>query len=163
MSTLVLLAQAMATTASNFVTLNLFSSSEEHRDSSEFQQRLDWGKLMRTHGNRRDFQRHLPMSRKSFEKLLSYVKDDLLDDDKMASLRGGSIIPEIRLYCTLRWLAGGSYLDILLFTGMCFDYDYIFYLHFNTNLPNVVLLRISKSSFYQVIWGLFLQLINVNS
>ena len=32
----------------------------------------------------------------------------------MVQLRGGVIIPEIALYCTLRYLAGGSYTDIFL-------------------------------------------------
>jgi DDE superfamily endonuclease len=43
-------------------------------------------------------------------------------------LRGGVILPELRLYCTIRWLAGGSYTDISLFTG------------------------ISQASFYRVCW-----------
>jgi hypothetical protein len=46
----------------------------------------------------------------------------------MAELRGGAIIPEIRLYCTLRWFSGGSYSDIMIQVG------------------------VSKSSFYRVVW-----------
>jgi hypothetical protein len=64
----------------------------------------------------------------SFNKILSYILPGLLDDDKKSSGRGGPIIPEIRLYSTLRYLAGGSYLDIHYFCG------------------------ISETSFYTSIW-----------
>jgi hypothetical protein len=43
-------------------------------------------------------------------------------------LRGGAIIPELCLYCTIRWLAGGSYTDIFFYCG------------------------ISKTSFYRIVW-----------
>jgi hypothetical protein len=39
-------------------------------------------------------------------------------DQEMAALRGGIIIPELRLYATIRYLAGGSYLDICFFCGI---------------------------------------------
>lgn len=68
------------------------------------------------------------MSPESFERLVSHIRTDLEANESMASLRGGVIIPEIRLYCTLRWLAGGSYSDIYLFTGT------------------------SRPSFYRIIW-----------
>jgi hypothetical protein len=46
----------------------------------------------------------------------------------MAGRRGGAILPEICLFVCLRFLAGGSYLDIKFFTG------------------------ISVPSFYQIVW-----------
>ena len=46
---------------------------------------------------------HLHMSLTLFEKLLSFIRTSLK-----------VIIPEIALYCTLRYLAGGSYMDIFL-------------------------------------------------
>jgi DDE superfamily endonuclease len=46
----------------------------------------------------------------------------------MAAIRGGQIVPEVRLYAVLRWLAGGSYTDILYFCGF------------------------SRSSFYNILW-----------
>jgi DDE superfamily endonuclease len=101
---------------------------EGKRDPSIFDQRLNWEKFTTTHSRRKEFRRHLRMSRKSFELLLSYIKDDLQADEKMAALRGGVIIPELRLYATLRYLAGGSYSDIYFFTG------------------------ISRASFYRVVW-----------
>ena len=70
------------------------------------------------------------MSRASFDKLLQYpvIKEELAVNGKMANMRGGPIIPELCMYCTLRWLAGGSYLDICDISG------------------------VSTSSFYRVIW-----------
>ena len=64
----------------------------------------------------------------SFEKLLSFIREDLEVNKDMAMLRGGPILPELALYATLRYLAGGSYSDIRFFTG------------------------ISTSSLYRVIW-----------
>jgi hypothetical protein len=68
------------------------------------------------------------MSLTSFNKLLGYSRDDLSVNEEMAMRRGGAIIPELCLYCTIRWLAGGSYSDIFHFCG------------------------ISKTSFYRVVW-----------
>jgi DDE superfamily endonuclease len=68
------------------------------------------------------------MSPKSFDKLLTYAQPSLLINERMAWLRGGPILPELHLYCTLQWLAGGSYSDIYMYAG------------------------ISKSSFYRVCW-----------
>ena len=64
----------------------------------------------------------------SFEKLLLMLRDELEVNEKMADKRGGPIIPELCLYCAIRWLAGGSYLDICDITG------------------------ISSASFYRVLW-----------
>jgi hypothetical protein len=45
------------------------------------------------------------MSYESFNKLLSYIRPDLEVDLIQSSRRGGAILPEIQLYCTLQWLA----------------------------------------------------------
>jgi hypothetical protein len=63
-----------------------------------------------------------------FDRLLSFIFPSLELDERMAFLQGGPILPEIWLYCTLQWLAGGSYSDIYMYAG------------------------ISKSSFYHVCW-----------
>ena len=68
------------------------------------------------------------MEKKSFDKLLSYIYTDLVVNELMANNRGGPIIPELCLYCTLRWLAGVSYLDICDIAG------------------------ISAGSFYRILW-----------
>ena len=68
-----------------------------------------------------ELKRHLHMSLTSFEKLLSLIRKSLKVDSAMAQLQGGVIIPEIALYCTLRYLAGGSYMDIflLVYPNLC--------------------------------------------
>jgi hypothetical protein len=58
------------------------------------------------------------MSEDSFLRLLSLVREKLEIDRHMGSRRGGPILPELCLYACLRYLAGGSYLDIKFFTGM---------------------------------------------
>ena len=54
----------------------------------------------------------------SFNKLLNLIAPALLVDEHMASLRGPPIEPQIILYATLRFLAGGSYSDIQFLTGI---------------------------------------------
>jgi len=108
--------------------LVLFFVLHSNRNPSCLQQRLNWEKLSETQNGSQDFKRHLRMSQQSFALLLSYIRKDLEANETMASLRGGVILPEIRLYCTLRWLAGGSYSDIYLMVG------------------------ISRSSLYRVVW-----------
>jgi len=105
-----------------YVSLNL------ERNPSIFDQRLMWGKIVERHSHQFPFQRHLRMRMESFNLLLSYIRDELEVDKEMADKRGGPILPELCLYCTLRWLAGGSYSDIYLFVG------------------------ISTSSFYRICW-----------
>jgi hypothetical protein len=101
---------------------------DEERNPSIFDQRLNWAAYVEKWSNHHMFKRHLWMSLSSFEKLLSYIRDDLEVNETMSNLRGGPIVPEVSLFCTLRWLAGGSYLDIYARTG------------------------ISKLSFYRVVW-----------
>ena len=45
----------------------------------------------------------------------------------MASLRGGAIIPELCVYITLQYLAGGSYMDIFFFVGISQSSFFIYY------------------------------------
>jgi hypothetical protein len=98
------------------------------RNPTVFSQRLKWFEFVAKHGGHTMFRQHLRMSLSSFEKLLSYISGHLLVDTFYAEKRGGAIIPELQLYCTIRFLAGGSYSDIFYFCG------------------------ISKSSFYSIIW-----------
>ncbi|CAB9502366.1 unknown protein [Seminavis robusta] len=100
----------------------------EPRNPSFFEQRLAWKRYSEKHQKRSTFTRRLRMGKDSFDKLLSFIVDDLLVNETQAVRRGGSIIPALCLYCTLRYLAGGSYLDITDIAG------------------------ISKSSFYRVLW-----------
>jgi hypothetical protein len=111
---------------------------EEDDDEGEIRERktrnpsiavqcLHWKQYWKRHVARGAFKRRLRMEKESFDLLLSYIYEWLLVNEQMANLRGGTIIPELCLYCTLRWLAGGSYLDISDVAG------------------------ISKASFYRVV------------
>jgi hypothetical protein len=100
-------------TAAIMYILGVVMGMAEPRAKSVFDQRLDWKAFQTRHGKRQFFRRHLRMKKSSFKKLLSYISADIQPNEVMAELRGGAIIPEIRLYCTLRWLAGGSYSDIM--------------------------------------------------
>ena len=100
----------------------------EERNASHFEQRLAWEEYAVTHTARGTFDIHLRMSLHSFKKLLGLIRHDLIVNETKAKVRGGTILPELCLYCTIRWLAGGSYLDI---TDVC---------------------GISLSSFYRVVW-----------
>jgi hypothetical protein len=53
-----------------------------------------------------------------FTKLLDRIRELLEVDDDMVMLWGGKIIPEIHLYATIRYLAGGSYSNICVFCGI---------------------------------------------
>lgn len=76
------------------------------------------------------------MDCESFNKLLAYIYDSLIVKEVMANNRGGPIIPELCLFCTLRYLSGGSYLDLCDIAG------------------------ISSSSFYRVVWKTIDAIIN---
>ena len=93
---------------------SVFNLSPTSRRCSTFDQWLCWSTFVSNHRGRMELKRHLRMSLTSFEKLLSLIRKSLKVDSAMAQLRGGLIIPEIALYCTLRYLAGGSYTDIFL-------------------------------------------------
>jgi hypothetical protein len=106
------------------------------RSSPILQQRVNWDRFIEVHSKTPTFRRHIRMDYGSFLKLLGYIKEKISVDCGMAELRGGAIIPEVRLYTVLRWLAGGSYTDILYFCG------------------------ISKTAFYDVLWSTIDALIN---
>jgi DDE superfamily endonuclease len=98
------------------------------REPSFFEQRLAWARYCERHQKRGTLKRRIRMELVSFNKLLGYLREDLQVNEAKAANRGGAIIPELCLFCTLRYLAGGSYLDICDITG------------------------ITTSSFYRVVW-----------
>jgi DDE superfamily endonuclease len=100
----------------------------DQRRTSWFQQRLAWNVYAEKHNERGTFARRLRMTMPSFQKLVALIEGDLQVHELCADMRGGVIIPEICLYCTLRYLAGGSYLDITDVAG------------------------ISQASFYRLVW-----------
>jgi len=100
----------------------------QKRNPSLVVQRLNWSRFVMTCGQSKEFKRHLRMKLESFNKLVSLLQEQLNVNGKEQKKRGGEIIPELQLYCTIRWLAGGIYSDIFYFCG------------------------ISKTSFYFVVW-----------
>jgi DDE superfamily endonuclease len=88
------------------------------REPSFFEQRIRWQQYADKHTRRGTFAIRLRMERASFDKLLSYLRHEILVNELMAKPRGGMIIPKVCLFCTLRWLAGGSYLDITDIVGI---------------------------------------------
>ena len=74
------------------------------REPSFKEQRLSWETYVDKHNRRGTFKRQLRISQESFEKLLSYIRDDLEVNERMANLRGGTILPELCLYVTLCYL-----------------------------------------------------------
>ena len=110
------------------LSFGIYLFQEQPRNPSVFEQRLTWIDYSAKHTKKGTFQSRLRMKRNSFDKLLAMIREELEVNEAMAERRGGAIIPELCLYCTLRWLAGGSYLDICNITG------------------------ISTASFYRVVW-----------
>jgi len=92
--------------------------SIKERSPSLFEQRIMWEKIIERHAGRFPFKRHLRMEVESFNRLLSMIRPSLEVDEVQAARRGGAILPEICLYCTIRWLAGGNYSDIYMFAGI---------------------------------------------
>jgi DDE superfamily endonuclease len=100
----------------------------DERRSALYEQRLAWEEYCLRHHERNTLGRRLRMQKHSFDKLVQLLEADLLVDENFAELRGGAIIPPLCVYCTLRFLAGGSYLDTTDVAG------------------------ISQASFYRVVW-----------
>ena len=96
---------------------SVFNWSPTSRRCSTFDQWLCWSTFVSNHGRRTELKRHLCMLLTSFEKLLTFIGPSLEVDTAMAELQGGVIIPEIALYCTLRYITGGSYTDIFCLSG----------------------------------------------
>ena len=68
-----------------------------------------------------EFKRMFRMSRRAFQNLLDKVSPELSVDENQAIRGSGSpILPQTALAATIRWLAGGSYLDICALFGLDF-------------------------------------------
>ena len=79
------------------------------REKTVLQQRCVWTRFVLLNKNRPLFARHLRMSHDSFVALLDKIIPGFPSlVEEMAAKRGGFIIPELRLYLTLRYLAGGA-------------------------------------------------------
>ena len=84
--------------------------------------RLEWGKHVEELVAEGDyaFSRLYRMEYHSFSRLCDIIRPTVEVDEEMSSLRTGKgpITVEIMLHCLLRWLGGGSYLDIRLSAGI---------------------------------------------
>lgn len=76
--------------------------------------RIDFDAFMEQYSNSIRFERYIRMRRDSFNKLVQLLHEDLQVDEYYANKRGGPISAKICVYLTLRYLAGGSYIDIML-------------------------------------------------
>ena len=86
---------------------------KKKRLRSMLQQRIHWNSWVSLHKNRPIFRRHMRMTHESFCRLLDMVRPHFpILDEKMGNMRGGFIIPELRLYAVIRYLAGASYTDV---------------------------------------------------
>jgi hypothetical protein len=111
-------------------------SCNQERNPGIVEQRLLWDTFTGKYGDRPDFVRSIRMKLESFNLLLSCIRNDLEVDELQASRRGTPILPELCLFCTIRYLAGASYLDIRFLTG------------------------ISVASVYRIIWKTIKALVN---
>ena len=94
------------------------SAVQRPRERNSERPRLDWA----AHNERltdREFCRLYRMCRASFVELVGRLRDRLSRDDDMGRRSSsGAISVELQLSMTLRFLAGGSYLDIAYFHGV---------------------------------------------
>ena len=111
--------------------------SKKSRRKSNFDQCLAWQVFATHHSICLEFCRHLCMSFQSFHKLVGLLNDSLLVDQEMASLHGGALIPELCVYITLWYLAGGSYTDIFFLVGISKSSFFIYYGRQLRQLTNV--------------------------
>ena len=89
---------------------------KQKRRRAKLLKRLNWTTMLE-----RDeifLKRALRMDLESFNKLVSILSDNLKRDSKQGDRRGGAIRPNLCLFATIRWLAGGSYLDIATLLGV---------------------------------------------
>lgn len=87
-------------------------SAVTSRDGNERRVRMDWDKRRRKMKDN-IFERTYRMSKAAFQCLLHTIGHALCIDESMATRSSGSAVPpELQLSMTLRFLAGGSYLDI---------------------------------------------------
>ena len=91
---------------------SVFDIYKKSRRKCIFDQCLSWHTFAQQHSRHPEFCQHLCMSFRSFKKLVGLLKESPMVKQDMASLWGCAIIPELYVYVTLWYLAGGSYMDI---------------------------------------------------
>jgi hypothetical protein len=84
-------------------------------------QRLNWHRHVKSLKRQGLFRRYYRMSYEAFMKLLDFLRPVLSINCRKSMNRTSNqtpIGPELILHCTLRYLAGASYLDVLAHTGI---------------------------------------------
>lgn len=77
----------------------------EGRIGNKQRMRLDWAARMEALTDT-EFSTRYRVNKRNFRKLNGLIRKDL------KGKRSDAIIPEVKIACTLRWLAGGQYLDV---------------------------------------------------
>jgi hypothetical protein len=91
-----------------------YEASLSTRSAAVNRQRLQWRRRVHQLESEGAFERTYRMTLASFNTLLSFLRADIACDASQSTCSTGvdPIEPEIVLHCVLRWLAGGSYIDI---------------------------------------------------
>ena len=100
-----------------------FNQAKKQRQSAYIRDRLEWEEhVQRLNFDSPDaFARMYWMLHKLFQKLVRILQPRISRDENMANVKTsgkGPITSEVALHCLLRWLAGGSYLDIRISAGL---------------------------------------------
>ena len=95
----------------------LGNKSKEEKDRFP---RMDWDLFTKRLDSNKLWKRFYRMSKESFSDLLALIRPELKRNVAQGarSTFDGVVSPELRLSMTLRWLAGGSYIDIAIIHGV---------------------------------------------
>lgn len=95
----------------------LGNKSKEEKDRFP---RMDWDLFTKRLDSNKLWKRFYRMSKESFSDLLALIRPELERNVAQGarSTFDGVVSPELRLSMTLRWLAGGSYIDIAIIHGV---------------------------------------------
>ena len=82
--------------------------------------RMEWGLFAKRLDSNKLWKRFYRMSKESFFELLGVIRPELERNEAQGARSSfdGVVLPELRLSMTLRWLAGGSYIDISIIHGV---------------------------------------------
>ena len=95
--------------------------SKDLRGDVIHRQRLNWRKHIKSLKRQGLFRLYYRMSYPAFMKLLNLLQNDLAVNPRKSRNRTSNqdpIYAELTLHCTLRFLAGASYLDVMMHTGI---------------------------------------------
>ena len=99
---------------SAFIVFSAASTTLNDRCNLVQRSRISWNDHVNNLIKEGTFQRVYRMAYKSFQQLVDMVRSDLTVNYDMSYRRTGTmpIIPEIIMHCLIRYMSGGSYIDI---------------------------------------------------